>query len=64
MFDWVFAFFHLFLLLAIVIYALYSLFQGNIFRFALIIALLVVYYFLVLHKNVKREIERRRRKLP
>ncbi len=64
MFDWIFAFFHLFLLLAIVIYAFYSLFQGNTLRFAFIIALLIIYYFLVLHKSVKREIERKRNKQP
>ncbi len=64
MFDWIFAFFHLFLLLAILIYAFYSLLQGNILRFSFLIALLIVYYFLVLHKNVKKEIERKRKKQP
>lgn len=59
--DWIFAFFHLFLLIAVLAYALYSLLQGNILRFALIIALLIVYYFLVLHKSVKKEIERKRK---
>jgi len=60
MFDWIFSFFHLFLLLSIAAYALYSLFQGNIFRFGLIAFLLVVYYFLVLHKAVRKEMRRRR----
>lgn len=62
MFDWIFAFFHLFLLIGIVIYAFYSLFEGNGLRFAILTALLVGYYFLVLHKFVKKEIERKRKK--
>jgi len=62
MFDWIFAFFHLFLLIGILCYAVLSLFQGNVLRFALIIILLVGYYFLILHKNVKKEIERKKEK--
>jgi hypothetical protein len=59
--DLIFAFFHLFLLIGIIIYAFVSLVQGNAFRFGLIIACLIIYYFFVLHKPVKREIERRRK---
>ena len=58
----IFAFFHLFLLLGILVIAFYSLFQGNILRFALIIALLTVYYFIALHKNVMEEIKRKKKK--
>ncbi len=61
MFDYVFAFFHLFLLLGLLGYAFYSLFDGNALRFALIIACLAGYYFLALHKNVKKEIARKRK---
>ncbi|MFP4081539.1 MAG: hypothetical protein ACLFVG_02155 [Candidatus Aminicenantes bacterium] len=64
MFDWIFAFFHLFLLLAVLAYAVYSLLQGNILRFVVVVVLLTGYYFLILHKPVKREIERKRRKHP
>ncbi|MFB0565660.1 MAG: hypothetical protein ACETWK_08290 [Candidatus Aminicenantaceae bacterium] len=60
--DWIFAFFHLFLLIGILCYATYSLFQGNILRFAIIIILLIGYYFLILHKGVKLEIERKKKK--
>ncbi len=60
--DWIFAFFHLFLLLGIVIYAVYFLLQGNVLRFAIIVALLTGYYFIVLHKAVKKEIERKKKK--
>ena len=60
--DWIFAFFHLFLLLGIVIYAVYSLLQGNVLRFAIIVVLLTGYYFIVLHKAVKKEIERKKKK--
>jgi 4-hydroxybenzoate polyprenyltransferase len=62
MFDWIFAFFHLFLLLAVVLYAFYSLLQGNYLRFMAILVLLTGYYFLVLHKAVKKEIQRKREK--
>ncbi len=61
MFDYIFAFFHLFLLLGLFGYALYSLLQGNVLRFALILVCLAGYYFLALHKNVKKEIERKRK---
>jgi hypothetical protein len=57
--DWIFAFFHLFLLVGITAYAFYLLARGNTFRFGLIIACLISYYFLVLHKSVKKEIKRR-----
>lgn len=60
MFDTIFAFFHLFLLLGLLGYAFYSLFQGNALRFVLIIVCLAGYYFLALHKNVKKEIARKR----
>jgi len=60
MFDWIFAFFHLFLLLGITGYAVLSLIQGNVFRFGLIILCLIVYYFIVLHKAVKKEIRRKK----
>lgn len=63
MFDYFFAFFHLFLLLGVFAYAIYSLIEGNVLRFALIIICLVGYYFLALHKNVKKEIERKRKKV-
>jgi hypothetical protein len=56
----IFAFVHLFLLIAIVVYAFVSLAQGNSSRFGLIAVLLIIYYFIVLHKPVKREIERRK----
>ena len=64
MFDWIFAFFHLFLLIALVAYAFLSLIQGNTLRFVFIIVLLTGYYFLVLHKPVKKEIERKRKTKP
>lgn len=60
--DWIFAFFHLFLLLGIAIYAFYSLFQGNVLRFAIIVVLLTGYYFLVLHSAAKKEIDRKKKK--
>ncbi len=62
MFDYIFAFFHLALLLGVFGYAVYSLLEGNVLRFALIGVCLVGYYFLALHRNVKKEIERKRKK--
>jgi len=62
MFDWIFSFFHLFLLLGIVVYGIYSLFLGNISRFIIIFICLTGYYFLVLHKAIKKEIKRKKGK--
>lgn len=58
--DWIFAFFHLFLLVGVIFYAVYLLVQGNTSRFGLIVVCLIAYYFLVLHKPVRMEIRRRR----
>ena len=60
MFNLLFAFFHLAALLAVLGYGVYSLVQGNSSRFALIIILLVAYYFFVLHKAVLKEIAQRK----
>jgi hypothetical protein len=63
--DYIFAFFHIFLLLLVLGYAVVGLFQRNVLRFAVIMAGLAIYYFLVLHKAVLKEIERKRQaKLP
>lgn len=59
--DWIFAFFHLFLLIGVTGYAFYSLLQGNTFRFGLIAVCLIAYYFFVLHKPVKAEMKRKRK---
>lgn len=61
MFDTIFAFFHLLLLLGLIGYAFYSLIQGSTLRFVLIIICLAGYYFLALHKNVKNEIKRKKK---
>lgn len=58
--DWIFAFFHLFLIIGAVVYTVYSLLIGNTTRFAFLSAALAAYYWGVLHKPVKREIARRR----
>lgn len=62
MFDYIFAFVHLGVLIGVLAYAVNSLVQGNTLRFALIAACLCAYYFLVLHKAVKKEIARKKRK--
>ena len=62
MFDYIFAFLHLILLLGVFGYGVYSLLEGNVLRFTLISVCLVGYYFLALHKNVRKEIERKRKK--
>jgi hypothetical protein len=58
----IFAFIHLLLLLGVLVIAFYSLFQGNVLRFAVLIAILTVYYFIALHKNVLEEIKRKKKK--
>ena len=60
MFNTIFPFIHLGALLAAIAYAIVSLVQGNIPRFGLIIALLLIYYIFILHPAVKKEIIRRR----
>jgi len=60
--DTIFAIVHLILLIAIVVYAVVSLILGNARRSAVILGCLVLYYVLVLHKPVFKEIERRRAK--
>jgi hypothetical protein len=60
LFDTIFAFLHLGGVLAVLAYAVVSLLRGNISRFSLILALLVLYYFFILHPAVKKEIARRR----
>ena len=58
--DTVFALLHFAVLLAILAYAVLSLFAGNAARGGLLLLLLAVYYLLVLHKAVRKEIARRR----
>ncbi len=61
MFDWIFAFFHLGLLIAVLGYGIYSLvILGNVRRFLFITLVLAVYYVLVLHKAVRKEIARKK----
>jgi hypothetical protein len=59
-YDTIFAFLHLGGLLAALAYAVVSLVRGNTSRFALILALLAVYYLFILHPAVKKEIARRK----
>jgi len=60
--DTVFAILHLLILLGILAYSLASISLGNVARGGLILVLLAVYYFLVLHKAVRKEIARKRKK--
>jgi hypothetical protein len=58
--DTLFALLHVAVLLGIVAYAVLSLFTGHSGRGGLLFLLLAIYYFLVLHKAVLKEIARRR----
>lgn len=58
--DTLFALIHFAVLLAVLAYAVLSLFTGNVGRGGLLLLLLAVYYLLVLHKAVMKEIARRR----
>jgi hypothetical protein len=60
--DWIFAFFHLGLILGVIGYSVYSLLLGNVNRFLFFMAGLALYYVLVLHKPVREEIKRLREK--
>jgi len=59
--DTIFAFVHLALLIAIVIYTVVLFALGTWPRASVISACLVLYYFLVLHRPVIREIRRKRK---
>jgi hypothetical protein len=60
LFNTIVAFVHLGVLLTALAYAIISLVQGNVPRFGLVIILLAIYYVLLLHPAVKKEIARRR----
>lgn len=60
MFDWIFAFLHLALLIGALGYAFVAFARGQVLRFLTVLLLLAVYYLLVLHKGVKKEIARKR----
>ena len=58
--DTLFAVFHFLLVLGAVGLAVYYLAVGNLTRFVIMSVCLALYYFLVLHKAVKKEIERKK----
>ncbi|MDP2914364.1 MAG: hypothetical protein Q8O91_02790 [Candidatus Aminicenantes bacterium] len=58
--DTIFALFHVFALATLLVFAVIDLIQGNTTRFGVIAGGLILYYILVLHKPVLKEIERRR----
>ncbi len=60
MFNALFPFLHLGALVAVVVYAFVSLARGNVPRFGVIMVLLAIYYVLILHPGVKKELARRR----
>jgi hypothetical protein len=59
--DTIFAVVHLLLIVAVFVYGVAALFRGNVLRFVVVATGLAVYYFLVLHKAVLKEIDRRRK---
>ena len=58
--DTIFALFHVLALAALVVLAVIDLVRGNTTRFGVIAGALVLYYILILHKPVVKEIQRRR----
>ncbi len=60
MFELLFAILHFLLFIGAFGFAFYTLFTGDPLRFGIMIACLTAYYFLVLHKAVKKEIKRKR----
>jgi len=58
--DTIFAFAHVAALVALVVLAFVDLQNGRIVRFAVVLAALAVYYVLVLHKPVVKEIRRKK----
>jgi hypothetical protein len=60
--DTIFAIVHLFVLLGVLGYSVVSIVRGNVARGGIILVLLLIYYFLVLHKAVRKEIARKTKK--
>jgi hypothetical protein len=60
--DTIFAIVHLFVLLGVLGYSVVSIVRGNVARGGIILVLLLIYYFLVLHKAVRKEIARKIKK--
>ncbi len=60
--DTLFAIIHLIALLGILVYGIVSIVGGNTKRGVFLLILLAVYYLLVLHKAVKKEIVRKKRR--
>jgi uncharacterized membrane protein YfcA len=60
LFNTIVAFLHLGALLAALGYAVVSLVQGNVPRFGLIVILLAIYYVLLLHPAVMKEVQRKK----
>ena len=58
--DTLFAIVHVLALVAVFLYGVVALIRGNRGRFGVVMAGLIVYYFVVLHKPVRKEIARRR----
>lgn len=58
--DTIFALFHVFSLATLLVFAVIDLIHGNTTRFGVIAGGLALYYVLILHKPVVKEIERRR----
>jgi hypothetical protein len=58
--DTLFAVVHMLALIAVFLYGLVALIRGNTLRFAVVMGGLLLYYALVLHKPVTREIARKR----
>jgi len=58
--DTIFAVAHVLALVAVLIYGVIGLINRNVGRFGLVVVGLALYYALVLHKGVVKEIKRRR----
>lgn len=60
MFSWIFALVHFCLYLGLLAYSIYSMFTGRWAAGLILLAFLAVYYFLVLHQAVLKEIKRKK----
>lgn len=58
--DTIFSIVHLLAIIAVFLYGVVALIGGNTARFALVMGGLAVYYVLILHKPMRKEIARRR----
>jgi len=61
MLSWIFAFVHLILFVGLLFYSIFLLLTGHWMSGIILLSFLLIYYFIVLHPAVRKEIKRKRK---